>query len=150
MIKTLAKLLIVIVLLALAAGPVSAQNPSDGALELPATAAEAIGLLLTFIASTFGVGTVTNVIVDALKRVKLPFLGGSEKGRIGGLLAEVVVITVGGLLSWAAVLYLYPWAHYLDSIGIWPIWAAAVPFARWLYWQHKQAQKAGQVQKAGL
>lgn len=107
---------------------------------LPETAVEAVVMLLVWASGVFGVGSLTNVLVEALKRVKLPFLGEGEKVRLGGLWAEAAAILVAGLLSWAAAGYLDPFAVYLDQSGLWAvIAAAAVPVARWLYWQRKQA-----------
>lgn len=121
--------------------PVVAQAQSGGGFELPDTAVETAELIIAFLTGFLGVGQLTNVLVEALKKINLPFLGPDKKYQIADGLAELVVIIVGALLSFAATEYVYPFAQYLDQIGLWPVFVAAWPFARWLYWQKKQAGK---------
>jgi hypothetical protein len=113
--------------------------------DIPNTAVGALGILLAWLSAVFGVGTLTNVLVEAIKKINLPFLNDEGQSRLGGLLAEAAVLLIASGLAWLAQAYLYPLAAYLDAIGVWPIVAAAVPFARWLYWQQKRAQLAGNV-----
>jgi hypothetical protein len=132
--RTSVVILTIILLLVLAA-PVLANNG------LPDTAVGAVGLLITFLGTVFGVGSVTNVFTDIVKDAGkyLPFLADVEKGRIAGALAEITVIIIGAALSWLSVNYLYPIAGYLDQAGIWPFVAGfAIPMARYLYWKRKQ------------
>lgn len=136
--KALLNLAIIVVVSLAIAGPVLAQAEGPGIGLTPATAVEAVGLLVTAIGSVLGVGSVTNVLVDALKQINwLRFLGPDKQARIAGLWAEIAVIVVTAFTGWAATEYLVPFAHYLDQIGVWPIVGASLPFARWLYWQFK-------------
>lgn len=140
MVTKIVLLVVVLLIVGAVAAPAMAQEGQPG-LEFPPTAVEAVGLLVTFIGSAFGIGSVTTVLVDVLKKINwLRFLGPDHTARIGGLMAEIAVIVVASFSGWAAQEYLVPFAQYLDQIGVWPIVGASIPFARWLYWRFKEAQ----------
>jgi len=116
-------------------------------IELPATAVEAVGLLVTFIVAVFGIGNLTNLFTDALKKLdkKLEGFAGAEmldaaqEAKLGGLIAEVVVFAVAAVLGFAATQWITPLAETLDGVGAWPVIVAGWTFSRKVYADRKRA-----------
>lgn len=125
----------IVLFLFIFAAPAYAQD-----FKVPDTAVEAVRMLIEFAGVVFGLGSVTNVMADAFKKLTwLPFLTPDKKGKIGGLVAEVAVIVIAALIGWLGQMYLYPFAQHLDQVGLWPVIGSTIAFARMMYWQRKKA-----------
>lgn len=144
-------LLILVFLISPLVSPVFAQEPdAPGPIDWgqfldklfsadePGSAVQAIEMLAALLAGIFGLGNLTQVITNALKKINWGLFTLVQKEKLGGEIAEVVAYLIAVGLTYAITHWLLPLAEQVDALGIWGIGLAVWAFARTIYYSRKK------------
>jgi len=99
---------------------------------------EAVELAIAALLGLFGLGNLTQVIVNALKKINWGLLTLGQKEKLGGEVAEVVAYLVAVLLTYVSTNFLLPLADKIDTLGIFAIGVTVWAFARQIYFNRKR------------
>lgn len=107
------------------------------AVDAPASAVQAVEMLLLLLGGIFGLGNLTQAITNALKKINWGILTSKQKIKLGGDLAEVATYLIAAGLTYVSTHWLLPLAGQVDTLGVWGIAIAVWAFARTVYSSRK-------------